>query len=57
MLFPAQHRGAERRAVVLLGRQWRRQAARLAECHQIGAVGLGAGTGGIEAEMDDPRRH
>ena len=42
MLLPAQHGGAERGAVMLFSGRRRLQPARLAECDQVGAVGLRA---------------
>ena len=57
MLLPAQDRGSERRPMMLFGRRRRRQAARFAECHQIGAIDLRPRAGGIEGEMQDARRY
>ena len=57
MLLPAQDGGAERRTMMLFGRQRRWETARFAELHQVGTVGLRQRARGIEGEMQDARRN
>ncbi len=56
MPFPAQDGSAEGRAVMFLCCRGRRETARIVECNQVGAVGLGPRAGSIETEMQNARR-
>jgi hypothetical protein len=53
MLFPSQHGGSERCAVMFFRGRWRLQATRRAQRQQVGAVGRRPRSGGIEREMHD----